>query len=104
MGELFSNPYREKLIKEITREFDSYIFEQFWRHGYSRDDVIAAGIDGKITASNYGNWTRYEIDGKGLFSIKRETTGFETGSGMTFKFEETLYCVDIVDPKGMKGA
>lgn len=65
----FIDTFHESFIKRIVEEAEEYLFRQFERHGYSRDEVLSLVREGRITAYEGPEYTRYMLDGEALFEI-----------------------------------
>lgn len=89
------------IAKEMSNSYDAFIFKQFERHGYSRDDVMNMAYEGRITCVEQSDFVSTYIldDVIPLFEIHKEM-GWRTvdnngeNSDMDLKWFCNVTCVD----------
>ena len=60
---------RRKIIKDVSKAYDDFIFKQFEKHGFSREDVHKAILENRLRIVRHTDYDDYSIDGVCYFSI-----------------------------------
>lgn len=64
---------RRKIIKDVSKRYDDFIFKQFEKHGFSRKDVHKAILENRLRIIRHTEYDTeyddYSIDGVFYFSI-----------------------------------
>ena len=60
---------RRKIIKDVSKRYDDFIFKQFEKHGFSREDVHKAILENRLRIVRHTDYDDYSIDGVCYFSI-----------------------------------
>ena len=60
---------RRKIIKDVSKRYDDFIFKQFEKHGFSREDVHKAILENRLRIVRHTEYDDYSIDGVCYFSI-----------------------------------
>lgn len=60
---------RRKIIKDVSKRYDDFIFKQFEKHGFSREDVHKAILEDRLRIVRHTEYDDYSIDGVCYFSI-----------------------------------
>ena len=60
---------RRKIIKDVSKAYDDFIFKQFEKHGFSREDVHKAILEDRLRIVRHTDYDDYSIDGVCYFSI-----------------------------------
>lgn len=60
---------RRKIIKDVSKRYDDFIFKQFEKHGFSREDVHKAILEDRLRIVRHTDYDDYSIDGVCYFSI-----------------------------------
>ena len=65
---------RRKIIKDVSKRYDDFIFKQFEKHGFSREDVHKAILENRLRIVRHTDYDDYSIDGVFYFSIFKKYT------------------------------
>lgn len=84
----------ETIANRFIEEQDKFLFKQFERHGYSRDEVISLIDEGRITAEMLYCDTDYLVDGEPIFRII-VLEGINDEQGYGYKYG----CIDLKEVK-----
>ena len=60
---------RRKIIKDVSKRYDDFIFKQFEKHGFSSEDVHKAILEDRLRIVRHTDYDDYSIDGVCYFSI-----------------------------------
>lgn len=60
---------RRKIIEDVSKRYDDFIFKQFEKHGFSREDVHKAILENRLRIVRHTDYDDYSIDGVFYFSI-----------------------------------
>ena len=60
---------RRKIIEDVSKRYDDFIFKQFERHGFSREDVHKAILENRLRIVRHTDYDDYSIDGVCYVSI-----------------------------------
>ena len=60
---------RRKIIEDVSKRYDDFIFKQFEKHGFSREDVHKAILENRLRIVRHTDYDDYSIDGVCYFSI-----------------------------------
>lgn len=91
-----------RTMERIRSQHDELLFEQFERHGFSKEHVIDLAMEGRIsrtrvTGASYEEYTDYyEVFGERLFSIHK--IQILSNEGNKYKFEVLYSITDIKKP------
>lgn len=64
MTEIFN-----KLARDIAEKYDDFIFEQFEKYGFSKDDIHKAILEDRLRINKHDDYEDFSIDGVFYFSI-----------------------------------
>ena len=72
-----SSDVRRKIIEDVSKRYDDFIFKQFEKHGFSREDVHKAILEDRLRIVRHtereglitADYDDYSIDGVCYFSI-----------------------------------
>lgn len=88
----------ESLVQRVTQEAmrrkEEFLWQQFERHGFSREHVTDLLQEARITVVRHGKWEDYCVDGFVYFGVSNHTEE----DGRVF----TLECRDIIKPGGIE--
>ena len=84
MTEIFN-----KLARDIAEKYDDFIFEQFEKYGFSKDDIHKAMLEDRLHIVKHDDYNDYSIDGVFYFSIFK-------------KINNNEILIHAVDLKGVK--
>ena len=60
---------RRKIIEDVSKRYDDFIFKQLEKHGFSREDVHKAILENRLRIVRHTDYDDYSIDGVCYFSI-----------------------------------
>ena len=60
---------RRKIIEDVSKRYDDFIFKQFEKHGFSREDVHKAILENRLRIVRHTDYDDYSIDGVFYSSI-----------------------------------